>query len=125
MSRLIGVRRTAYHPSTDGSGVGSFGLASVEAVGHPPIPDGVIGLLVDYCHPHRHPSGGEPVIWHHGHTEPWGAVEALHRADRHDTAVELALLLRWTETTYSHAQVDVWELYPAPPASTDGGESRG
>ncbi|BBG01613.1 MULTISPECIES: hypothetical protein [Pseudonocardia] len=116
MTRLVRYRRGEYRD-------GEFDVDRWGEWDCPPVPEGVRELLVTHCHPHDAPSCDEPVTWHHRGHGPWGAVDALHRRDRHNDAGALARLIRWTETTYSHEEADGWELYAGSPASPATEES--
>lgn len=51
-----------------------------------------------------------PICWHHCDPNSWGAVVDLHRAGDHDTASDLARLLRWCDQQHTGREVGCWEI---------------
>lgn len=70
---------------------------------HPPIPVAALPALREEL---------QGLSWWHRSADTWAAVMALHRADQHATAVELAQFLNWCDDGGPRADAAIFEIRP-------------
>ena len=58
----------------------------------------------------RSSTSGDPVLWWHCDGNAWVAVTDLHRASRHDDAMQLARFLRWCDDQATARILGYWEI---------------
>lgn len=95
------------HHAPDGSG----GWVITSAAGHPEVAEVMDTALRLQVVPHVVGAHSLPTRWHHCDGNAWAAVAALHRAGHHDTAMALAVLLRWCDQQFNGRSRGCWEIH--------------
>lgn len=83
------------------------GWSVTPAVGHPPVTAAAEVALRRVVLDRRH-NGSDPTRW--SHCGGWSAVLDLHRAGRHEEALDLARLLYWCDEQFNGRSQGCWEI---------------